>query len=145
VGSEEYAFKIKQVVEVVRMVLLKKIPQLPEIVEGVFNLRGLVVMVIDLRKRFGVDDFSKTKSTRIIITAIEEKKIGFIVDSINSIEEISQDDVSLPSEYPVDINEDFISSIVNSNGKILPVLNIQEILSAEEKRDLLNVTEEDEE
>ena len=71
------------------MVIIKEIPRFPKFVKGVFNLRGQIVMVIDLHERFGLKDYKYTSNTRIVIVEIDLKDVGFIVDSVSKIEEIS--------------------------------------------------------
>jgi len=141
VGSEGYAFDIHQVNEVLRMVILKKIPGLPGFVRGVFNLRGQVVIVIDLRERFGVKKYRNHRDMRIIVTEVEKKKTGFIVDSVSSIVEVMDKEISPVSECSVKINDEFITCILRTDEQVIPVLNIGEILSIEERVNLVNIEE----
>ncbi len=132
IGKDEYAFRIDEVIEVLRMVIIKEIPRLSKIVKGVFNFRGQIVMVIDLRERFGLEDYRYTKNSRIIIAKIDSKEIGFIVDSVNKIEDVSRNNITSPADYPIKINEGFIYGIFKSDEIIIPVLNINGILNKEE-------------
>ncbi len=132
VGTREYAFKIDDIREVVRMVLLREIQRCPPFVKGMFNLRGQPILVIDLRERFGINDYKNSKTTRIIITELNSKKIGFIVDSINKIDEIIDASIFYSSESPVQIDESFIYGFVNSCEQIIPILNVQGILNSRE-------------
>ncbi|MFC1562545.1 chemotaxis protein CheW [candidate division KSB1 bacterium] len=138
-GEDEYAFRIEEVKEVIRMVIIKEIPRLPGFVKGAVNYRGQIIMVIDLRERFGLEDYKFTKNTRIIIVNINTKDIAFIVDSVNKIEDVSSNNITSPANYPVTIDENFIYGIFKSDENIIPVLNVPGILSKEEIETLSNV------
>ena len=138
-GKDEFAFRIEDVKEVVRMVIIKEIPRFPKSVKGVLNFRGQIIMVVDLRERFGLKNYKYTKNTRIIVVEIDSKEIGFVVDSVNKIEDISSNNITSPSDYPIKIDESFIYGIFKCNGNIIPLLNIAGILGKEEKNILSNV------
>src|ERR1700761_3679400 len=79
-ATEEYGVDISQVQEIIRMVEITHVPRAPRFMEGVINLRGQLIPIIDLRTRFGMTRIDATKSTRIIVTDIGSKRVGIVVD-----------------------------------------------------------------
>src|SRR5579872_7625060 len=84
-GSEEYGVDISQVQEIIRMVEITHVPRAPHFMEGVINLRGQLIPIIDLRTRFGMPRIEATKDTRIIVTEIGSKRVGIVVDSVSEV------------------------------------------------------------
>jgi len=84
VGDEEYAFDIEEVQEIIRYDIVTPVPEAPEFMEGVLNLRGSVIPVISLPNRLGFD-YEVTDKTKIIVCSVENEKIGFVVDDVNEI------------------------------------------------------------
>ncbi|MBV9270139.1 MAG: purine-binding chemotaxis protein CheW, partial [Candidatus Eremiobacteraeota bacterium] len=84
-GTEEYGVDISQVQEIIRMVEITYVPRAPHFMEGVINLRGQLIPIIDLRTRFSMPRAEHTKSTRIVVTEIGSKRIGIVVDSVSEV------------------------------------------------------------
>src|ERR1700736_4750766 len=84
-GSEEYGVDIAQVQEINRMVSVTHVPRAPVFMEGVINLRGQLIPIIDLRTRFGMPRVEHTKNTRIVATEIGAKRVGMVVDSVSEV------------------------------------------------------------
>src|SRR5579872_5310135 len=84
-GNEEYGVDISQVQEIIRMVEITHVPRAPRFMEGVINLRGQLIPIIDLRTRFGMPRIEATKDTRIIVTEIGSKRVGIVVDSVSEV------------------------------------------------------------
>src|SRR5450631_3585437 len=82
-GSEEYGVDIAQVQEIHRMVTITRVPRAPQFMEGVINLRGQLIPIIDLRTRFGMDRSERTKNTRIVVSDVGAKRLGMVVDSVS--------------------------------------------------------------
>src|SRR5579872_5455261 len=84
-GNEEYGVDISQVQEIIRMVEITHVPRAPRFMEGVINLRGQLIPIIDLRTRFGMPRTDHTKSKRIVVTEIGSKRVGIVVDSVSEV------------------------------------------------------------
>ena len=84
-GDEEFGVDILRVQEIIRTMAITKVPKAPEFVEGVINLRGKVIPIIDLRRRFGLQSKAHDKHTRIIVIEINTMIVGFVVDSVSEV------------------------------------------------------------
>ena len=84
-GPEEYGVDIAQVQEINRMVTVTNVPRAPAFMEGVINLRGQLIPIIDLRTRFGMPRAEHTKNTRIVVTEVGTKRVGMVVDSVSEV------------------------------------------------------------
>ena len=100
--QEEYGVDVLKVREIIRMPIITRVPNTPHYVEGVINLRGIVVPVIDLRGRFGLPESTTTENSRIIVVAAADMEVGFIVDSANDVVDIDTDTIDLPPEIVAD-------------------------------------------
>lgn len=136
-GSEEFAVDIGAVQEIVRMPEITKVPRTLGFVEGVVNLRGKIIPVVDLRKRFQLPASEATKSTRIIIVTIAKRTVGMIVDGVS---EVLRLDASLvetaPEMVASQVESSFLRGIAKLEGRLLILLDLDLILNPEEARDL---------
>ncbi len=136
IGNEEFGVDILKVQEINKMVEITKMPNSPHFVEGVINLRGKVIPVVDLRKRLGLNAVEKTKDTRIIIVEVEGKIIGFIVDSVSEVLRIPANITEAPPEIATGINSDFIMSVGKLEDRLLILIDLNKILSLDEKNSI---------
>ena len=95
-GDEDYALEIRNVTEIVGMQKITEVPDMPEYVKGVVNLRGQVIPVIDMRLRFNMIDREYDKRTCIIVINIRGRQVGLVVDTVNEVRSIDESDVSPP-------------------------------------------------
>ena len=91
IGEEEFGVNILKVQEIIRTMEITKVPRAPEFVEGVINLRGKVIPIIDLRRRFGLAPKAHDKNTRIIVIEINNIIVGFVVDAVSEVLRIPAD------------------------------------------------------
>lgn len=129
--KELYGIPITQVKEIIKMTQISKLPEMPRYIPGIINLRGKIHVIYDLRARFGLEGKDTNMDTKIIV--ISEKNLGFIVDEVNAISKIEQEDIYTIADLPVDFNKKYISNIVKHNDDIIIILNLNEILSSQEK------------
>jgi purine-binding chemotaxis protein CheW len=134
VGKELYAVGIDSVQEIVRVPDITEVPDAPVFLEGVINLRGRVVPVIDLRKRLRLDGIEKTKSTRVLVAEKEESLVGLLVDSVFEVLKIRSDDVEEPPEIISAIGIEYITGVAKMAGKLIILLDLTKILNAEDMR-----------
>ena len=85
IGNEEYVIDILKVQEIIKPVDITPIPDSPDFIEGVINLRGMVIPIVSLRKRFNFEESKDNKDTKIIVTKIDNHFIGFLVDSVTEV------------------------------------------------------------
>src|SRR5690242_20729878 len=97
IGRETFGVPINLVREIVRVPEITAVPNAPDYVEGVINLRGKIVSVIDLRKRFGDPNLEITKKTRVVVVEIENRTVGLVVNSASEVLKISPSDIEPPS------------------------------------------------
>lgn len=142
IGDEEYGIQIIKVQEINRLTEITKVPKAPYFIEGVTNLRGNVIPVIDIRKRFSMDTKAADDKTRIIVVDIEGKRTGLKVDMVNEVLRLLKSEIeSSPAIVSSDIDSDFIESIgkIDDGSRMIIILNIEKILTAREKQEFKKV------
>jgi len=143
IGEEEFGIDIFLVRSIIKMLNVTKVPHSPDFVEGVINLRGKVIPLINLRKRFGLKEKPYERQTRIIIVEIENQ-IGFIVDSVSEVLRISSSNIMPPPSIAV-IDVEYINGVYkqhsdsknkqtgDTEGRLIILLDIAKVLSSYEK------------
>lgn len=133
IGNEEFGVDISQVREIVRLIAITYLPKAPKFIEGVVNLRGQVVAVIDLAKRLNISSKTRGDTTRIIIVEIEGMTVGMIVDSVSEVLRLSSENVEgIPSVIETEVEEHFISGVGKLKDRLLVLLDLKKILTPEE-------------
>ncbi|MCU4138297.1 MAG: Chemotaxis signal transduction protein CheW [Thermodesulfobacteria bacterium] len=135
----DFAVPIEDVQEINRVESITSVPRAPYFVEGVMNLRGNVIPVIDLRKRFEMEFRPYDETTKVIIVKLQEKLVGFVVDSVSEVLRVSKDSLETPPEIIAEnIDTRFIKAIckLEEKNKIILVIDILNVLSYEEKEKL---------
>ncbi|GAC1659227.1 MAG: chemotaxis protein CheW [Vulcanimicrobiaceae bacterium] len=135
-GSEEYGVDISQVQEIIRMVDITHVPRAPHFMEGVINLRGQLIPIIDLRTRFGMNRTSHTKNTRIVVTEIATKRVGIIVDSVSEVLNLPIENVEEAPEMIAGVGTEYISGVGKVGERLIILLDLQKVISTQEKQDL---------
>ena len=135
IGSEDYGLEISQVREIIGIMEITLVPQVPAYVKGVINLRGKIIPVIDIRAKFGMDQINYTTETCIIVLDIRDTLMGIIVDKVRDVIEIAQKDIEPAAAFNSVINTGFITGIgkVGSHVKIL--LDIESVLFDDKRSD----------
>ncbi len=127
IGTEEYAVDILEVQEIIRMVEITSVPKASHYVEGVINLRGKVIPIVDLRSRFGLSGAEGTKDTRIVVVDVSRIILGFIVDSVSEV-------LRIPSsliESPPNGNQggaEFYKGVGRVDGRLLIFLDLDRLV-----------------
>lgn len=138
IGSEEFGVDILKVQEINRMVEITRVPQAPSYVEGVINLRGKVIPIIDLRKRFDLDVKEYDKNTRIVVVNINDNIMGMIVDSVSEVLRLPSNTIEPPPEIVTDINSEYIKGVAKLEGKLLMFLDLSKVIDFEQIGNLTN-------
>ncbi|MGA2296513.1 MAG: chemotaxis protein CheW [FCB group bacterium] len=134
--DEEFAVDILNIQGINRMVQVTKVPNSPDFVEGIINLRGQVIPIIDLRKRIGMPPKEYDKHTRFIVVEIQKIVIGFIVDSVNEVLRIDRGVTEPPPTVVGNIENEFITAIAKLEDRLITLLDLDKILSNDEKMSL---------
>ncbi|MCP4756377.1 MAG: chemotaxis protein CheW [Proteobacteria bacterium] len=134
--NETFALDIAKVREVLEFSRVTKVPQTPEMMIGVINLRGSVVPVIDLRLKFDMGKSERTVNTCIIIIEItideEVTMIGALVDSVQEVMDLDSDHIEPPPKIGTKLNTEFIKGMGKHNGQFIIILDIQKVFTADE-------------
>lgn len=136
IGSEEYAVDILKVQEINRIVQITKVPNSPDFVEGVINLRGKVIPILDLRIRMGMGKKEHDAHTRIMVVDISQKTIGFVVDEVTEVLRIPKSVIEAPPELATGQRSDFITGVGKLEDRLLILLDLDKIISGEESKAL---------
>lgn len=133
IGEEEFGVNILKVQEIIRTMEITKVPRAPEFVEGVINLRGKVIPIIDLRRRFGLAPKAHDKNTRIIVIEINNIIVGFVVDAVSEVLRIPASTVEPPPPVVVaGVDSDYISGVGKLQDRLLIMLDLDKLLSNED-------------
>ena len=138
ISQEEFGVDILKVQEIIRTMEITKVPRSPAFVEGVINLRGKVIPIIDLRKRFGMAPRDHDNQTRIIVIELHHMIVGFVVDSVSEVLRIPASTVEPPPAVVSGIESDYISGVGKLDDRLLILIDLEKLLSSEEKSALSN-------
>ncbi len=139
IGNEEFGVDILYVQEINRMIQITKVPNAPDFVDGVINLRGRVIPVIDLRSKLGMNKKEHDKNTRIIVVEISGKTVGFIVDAVNEVLRIPKNITEAPPELVSGVNSEYIKAVGKLEDRLLILLDLEKVLSTDQKTLLQSV------
>jgi purine-binding chemotaxis protein CheW len=131
VGGEEYGLDILRVQEIIRLQQLTRVPNAPNSIEGVMNLRGKIIPVIALRKRFGLEPVSADKQTRIVVLEIRGIVLGFIVDSVSEVLRIPADTVE-PAPLLGKTIQDYVCGVGKLNERLLILLDVDRLIRGDD-------------
>lgn len=136
-ADEEYAVDILQAKEIEKLEQdVTRVPKSPPFVEGVINLRGEIVPIIDLRKRFGLPTRPICPDTRVIIVEINDNQIGMIVDQVVEVFRINVSDIMPAPDITKTVDSYFINGVANIGNRLIVLLNLERTLSQDEAREL---------
>ncbi len=128
-GSEEYGIEVDQVKTIERMLPLTRVPRTPDFVKGVVNLRGVVVPVIHLAGRFGLQEMETTDNSRIIMVNVNDLEVGFIVDAANDVIDVDSDMIETPPDVVGGIRAKYLRGVAKIGDRLLVMLNLTEVLN----------------
>ncbi len=131
-GKEEYGIEILKVREIIGLMDITTVPQTPEYMKGVINLRGKVIPVIDLRLKFSLQEEEHTQETCVIVVEVNSTSIGLIVDSVSEVSDISGEEIENAPSFGQGIDTSFIMGLGKVKEKIIILLDIEAVLSSEE-------------
>ena len=130
--GEEYGVPILCVQEIIRYETLTRVPQSPDYVDGVLNLRGQVIPVVNLRKKFELPAQDRDKSTRIIVVEVRGRVMGMVVDEVSEVLQVDMGNIAPPPPMGTHLRTDYISGMAKINETLVILLEIDKILTTEE-------------
>jgi purine-binding chemotaxis protein CheW len=136
---QEFGVPITQVQEINRLTTPTKIPNVPGFVEGVINLRGKVIPVIDLKKRFNIPTGKYGDDTRIIVVEISGQTVGIIVDAVSEVLRLAEEAIEPPPGFISGIASDYLTGVGKLGDRLLILLDLDKIFTIAEKKELETV------
>jgi purine-binding chemotaxis protein CheW len=138
-ANECYGVDIAAVESIIKMQTITVVPHAPAFVEGVTNLRGSVLPVVDLRKRFGLPSVENNRNTRIIVVTIDEIKVGMTVDAVSEVLRVSEEAIEPTPPMVMTVDSSFITGIAKVGERLIILLDLGKVLSLREQGDLHSV------
>jgi purine-binding chemotaxis protein CheW len=136
---ESYGVDIAAVNTIIRMQQITHVPRAPEFVEGVINLRGSIVPVIDLRKRFGLGAFEETKASRIVVVETAAGLVGMVVDAVTETLSLAGDAIEPPSSLVTTADSRYLRGVAKLDDRLIILLDLERILTESESDALAGV------
>lgn len=131
-GDEIYGLEILKVREIIGLMDITKVPRMPAFVRGVINLRGKVIPVVDLRRKFGMEAIEDTVETCIIVVDLGKMLMGVVVDKVSEVLDIDGSQIEEAPSFGASIDTDFILGIGKKEDKVVILLDIEKVLTSDE-------------
>lgn len=135
-ADEHYGVDIGAVESIIKLQPITAMPHAPGFVEGVTNLRGTVLPVVDLRKRFGLTAPEATSETRIVVAELDGTQVGMVVDAVTEVLRVPADDIEPPSPVVTTTDSSFVTGIAKVGERLIILLDLDKVLTAEEQTEL---------
>ena len=136
VGKEVYGVDISRVQEIIRMQAITRVPGAPPFVEGVINLRGKIIPVIELHHRFGLASSDSGRDSRIVVVETGGHVVGMVVDSVSEVMRISTECIEPPSAIVAGAETDYMRGIAKLEGRLIILLQLDKVLTSEQRASL---------
>lgn len=137
----EYGVPITKVQEIIPMTTPTKLPQTPDFVEGIINLRGKIIPIIDLKKRFNMGASEITGETRSVVVEVEGQTVGIIVDEVSEVLRLPVSSIEPPPAVMGGITAEYLKGVGKLGDRLLILLDMDKILTEHEKKELAEVKE----
>ena len=136
VEEEEFGVDILKVQEIIRPVQITQVPNSPAFIEGVINLRGRIIPIIDLRLKLGQAKKMSDNNTRIIVVELRDNTVGFIVDSVSEVLRIPKSITEAPPELIAGVDSEYITSVGKLEDRLIMLLDLEKILSLKQDEEI---------
>jgi purine-binding chemotaxis protein CheW len=133
IEGEEFGIDILKVQEIIRPVPITRVPNAPAFVEGVINLRGRIVPVIDARRRFGLPAREMDEDSRIVVVELPGRTVGFVMDAVREVIRVERSVIEPPPELAIGIDADYLSGVAKLDDRLLILLDVERVLADEEQ------------
>lgn len=130
-GGEAYGVRISRVKEIVKPLPTTSVPRTPAYLEGITSLRGDIIPVLDLRKRFGLEGAGDEKKKRILILSVREEVMGGLVDEVKGVVRVREDSIEPPPFTVTGVEAEFLEGVARMNKEFISLLNIEEVMKIE--------------
>lgn len=130
IGEEEFGVDILAVQEIIRLMQITMVPRAPEFIEGVINLRGKVIPVVNMRTRFNKAEHVPDSATRIVVMELGQKIVGFLVDGVSEVLRIPENTVEDPPPVVAGIGSEYIRGIGKLDNRLLILLDLDHLLGS---------------
>jgi purine-binding chemotaxis protein CheW len=141
VGQQSFGVPISVIHEIVRVPEITAVPDSPDFVEGVINLRGKIVPVVDLRKRFGEKTIARHKKNRILVSESEGKLVGLMVDAASEVLKISESEIDPPPQVLEQGELNYVTGLGKLQGRLMILIDLNKTLQRGELRRLEELVE----
>ncbi|HLY98813.1 MAG TPA: chemotaxis protein CheW [Candidatus Angelobacter sp.] len=141
IGRESFGVPIRLVHEIVRIPDITAVPEAPDFVEGVINLRGKIVPVVDLRKRFGEKEIISTRKNRILVAEVDRKMVGLMVDAASEVMKIPETEIEQPPNVFEEGDVQYVTGVGKLNGRLIILIDLTRVLQKGELRRLAEVAD----
>ena len=141
IGKEVYGIEIKYVTEIINIQKITEVPELPEYIKGIINLRGKIIPVLDVRLRFRKEAKEYNDRTCIVVVDIEDISVGLIVDSVSEVTSITENDIVPPPDTNTGFNNRYIKGIGKVGDEVRLLLDCGKLLSDEDCESLIKITQ----
>ena len=142
-SSEYFGVEIAKVESIIKMQPITQLPHVPSFVEGVTNLRGKVLPVIDLRKRFGLAPQEADKNSRIIVVSVDRTEVGMIVDGVSEVVSVPEGAVEAAPAITTSVDSTFITGIAKLDQRLVILLDLEKVLTARERDGLAEASRQE--
>jgi purine-binding chemotaxis protein CheW len=136
IGNETFGVRIASVREIVRVPEITAVPSAPDTVEGVINLRGKIIPVMDLRKRFGHVDIQPDKKNRILVVELQNKLVGLIVNAASEVLKIPPSEIEAPGSVFAEGESSYVTGVGKLKGRLIILLDVSKLLQQQEVKKL---------
>jgi purine-binding chemotaxis protein CheW len=131
-GDEVYGVDILRVQEIKGYTAVTKIPNQPSYIKGVMNLRGTIVPIVELRTKVGMETIEYTAHTVIVVAVVQERIMGFVVDSVSDVLNIGKKDIQAPPQFGTKVDVSVLQGIAQCGDSLVALLNIDQLLAGED-------------
>ncbi|WP_017186988.1 chemotaxis protein CheW [Alkalibacillus haloalkaliphilus] len=131
-NHERFAINIQQVRSIEKMPELTTMPQMPKAMKGIFELRGAITPVIDLKEKLEMGLAEQTEETRLLVLTIDGKQLGVIVDKATEVVDLNEETIEPPPEMVANVEREYITGVANQEGQLIVILDLDRVLDYEE-------------
>lgn len=144
IADEAFGIGIKQIFQILKPQEVFKVPNTPPFIEGLINLRGKVMTVFNLRKRFNMPEKENDGDTKILVIRMDDYLLGFTVDSVSEIVRVQHEDIVDPPPSLINFDRRFLSGVAKVGEKLILLLDLEKILTPDEEDKVKEIVEENE-
>lgn len=141
-NNELCGVETSQVQEIVKYQTASKVPDMPLYIEGIINLRGKTVVLVDLNRRFGLGETAFLDKTKIIVSSVRDLDIGFIVNDVSEIVRFAEDEIDTAPEIIRRTGNEHLMSVGKKGDRVISILNLNKIMKEEEIEEIRNIKQE---